>query len=153
MIGAERLLDSGFEVSPYGGLHYINTDIDGYTESGPSALAYEDQDSHVLYAVLGGEVSTEKQTGNGWAIRPEAYAELRSVIDDNNDDLTFAFATPPGSRFQQEVQPYDDYSVTLGLGVEGQRSEDSSFYARISATVGEEGSFDYGFSAGVNLNF
>jgi outer membrane autotransporter protein len=153
VIGAERLLDNGVEISPYGGLHYIRADVEGYTESGPSALAYEDQDSHTLYAVLGGEVSTERQTANGWVVWPKTYAELRAVVDDNDDDLAFALAAAPGSGFKQKVQPYDDYSVTLGLGIEGQRSESSSLYARVSATVGDEGSFDYSISAGANFRF
>ena len=153
LIGAERRLNNGIMVSPYGGLQYINTDIDGYTETGLSALAYDDQNTHALYAVLGSDVGTEKNAGNGWTVRPNAYAELRAVLDDGGDDLKFGLAAVPGSTFKQTMQPFDDYALTLGLGIEGRQSENSSLYARISATVGDEDSLDYALSAGANFSF
>ena len=106
-------------VGPRVGVHYLRTELDGFTETGnPLALSYEDQVEDSLTTTVGAQASVAISTSFG-VIVPQANAEYvheflndRRTIDAVADD-----GTPDGTPVSFVTDPPDRNYFNVGGGV------------------------------------
>lgn len=137
-----------------GGLHYINVDIDAYTETGvgPLGAAVNARSIDSLKSQLGGEMAIHLDP-NSKALVPM----LRVVWNHEfmNDPLvvTSGFAGAPGATFTAPGPDLGTDWATVGFGVQGQVGADTNFYLRVQKDIGRDGAEHHEVSAAARFGF
>jgi outer membrane autotransporter protein len=137
-----------------GGLHYINVDIDAYTETGvgPLGAAVNARSIDSLKSQLGGEMAIHLDP-NSKALVPM----LRVVWNHEfmNDPLvvTSGFAGAPGATFNAPGPDLGTDWATVGFGVQGQVGTDTNFYLRVQKDIGRDGAEHHEVSAAARFGF
>ncbi|WP_193214184.1 autotransporter outer membrane beta-barrel domain-containing protein [Luteolibacter marinus] len=97
--------EDDFVHGPYAGLRYITGSIDAYTEVGPGATYFGEQDVDSLVSILGYQVSWKIRGGSGfWA--PQLRVGWEHEFEDGN---VTSFGIP--------VESYDEDLAVVGAGV------------------------------------
>lgn len=121
---------------PYGGLRYISGRVDAYTEFGPGATFFGEQDVDSLVSILGYQISWKMRGANGFWV-PQIHAAWEHEFEEGNATL---FGLPVGSRDENIAVVgaslgYDfDNGWSLGIDYEGRfGSETEGHYGGVKA--------------------
>jgi len=121
---------------PYAGLRYITGTVDAYTEVGPGATYFGEQDVDSLVSILGYQISW-KIRGSDGAWVPQIRAAWEHEFEDGTAS---AFGFPSGSRDEDVavvgagLAYYFDNGWNLGLEYEGRfGSETEAHYGGVKA--------------------
>lgn len=97
--GGYDFVYQGWTFGPYGRLDYVNTEIDGFTESGALGLnlTFGDQDITSLSTLLGAQVTRAISTDFGVLI-PEAHADWQHEFEDDSRFITVQYAADPNAN-------------------------------------------------------
>jgi uncharacterized protein YhjY with autotransporter beta-barrel domain/V8-like Glu-specific endopeptidase len=136
-----------------GGLHYVNVDIDGYTETGagPLGAVVAARSADSLRSQLGGEMALH--LGAGSAITPVMRVVWNHEFMDDPLSVTAGFAGAPGSTFTAPGPDLGSDWATLGLGIAGKVGTDTNFYVRVQKDVGRDGEDRHEVSAAARFGF
>jgi outer membrane autotransporter protein len=153
-VGYDLMSASWMSLGAVGGLHYINVDIDAYTETGVGALgaAVNARSIDSLKSQLGGEMALHLEPGN-----KSLVPMLRVVWNHEfmNDPLvvTSGFAGAPGATFSAPGPNLGTDWATVGFGVQGQVGTDTNFYLRVQKDIGRDGAERHEVSAAARFGF
>ncbi len=153
-VGYDLMSASWMSLGAVGGLHYINVDIDAYTETGVGALgaAVNARSIDSLKSQLGGEMALHLEPGN-----KSLVPMLRVVWNHEfmNDPLvvTSGFAGAPGATFSAPGPDLGTDWATVGFGVQGQVGTDTNFYLRVQKDIGRDGAERHEVSAAARFGF
>jgi hypothetical protein len=121
---------------PYAGLRYITGTVDSYTEIGPGATFFGEQDVDSLVSILGYQISWKMRGSNGYWV-PQVRAAWEHEFEDGNTTL---FGLPVDSRDEDiavvgaNLSYYFDNGWNLGLEYEGRfGSETEGHYGGVRA--------------------
>ncbi len=121
---------------PYAGLRYITGTVDAYTEFGPGATFFGEQDIDSLVSILGYQISWKMRGSNGYWV-PQIRAAWEHEFEDGNTTL---FGLPVDSRDEDiavigaSLGYYFDNGWNLGLEYEGRfGSETEGHYGGVKA--------------------
>jgi outer membrane autotransporter protein len=105
-------------VTPYVGLGYLRTHVDGFTEAGGggAALAVGAVDANSFTTSLGARASTSLRVGN-MLLKPEVRAAWQHEWLDDSTNVQSAFASAPGSVFTVTGAGFGRDSFIGGTGV------------------------------------
>lgn len=90
---------------PYAGMRYITGTVDAYTEVGPGATYFGEQDVDSLVSILGYQVSWKMRGSSGYWV-PQVRAAWEHEFEDGN---TTAFGFP--------IEAIDDDVAVVGAGL------------------------------------
>ncbi len=121
---------------PYAGLRYITGTVDAYTEVGPGATYFGEQDVDSLVSILGYQISWRWRGSAGYWV-PQIRAAWEHEFEDGN---VSAFGIPIDSRDEDiavigaGIGHYWDNGWNLGLEYEGRfGSETEAHYGGVKA--------------------
>ncbi|MCW1913794.1 autotransporter outer membrane beta-barrel domain-containing protein [Luteolibacter sp. GHJ8] len=121
---------------PYAGLRYITGTVDAYTEFGPGATFFGEQDVDSLVSILGYQISWKMRGSNGFWV-PQIRAAWEHEFEDGGNSL---FGVPVNTRDEDiavvgaSMSYYFDNGWNLGLEYEGRfGSETEGHYGGIKA--------------------
>jgi uncharacterized protein with beta-barrel porin domain len=105
-------------VTPYLGLGYLHTHIDGFTEAGGggAALSVGAVDANSFTTTLGARASTVFRVGNT-ALKPEVRVAWEHEWLDDSTNVQSAFVAAPGSTFTVTGAGFGRDSFVGGAGV------------------------------------
>jgi uncharacterized protein with beta-barrel porin domain len=111
-----RFLQTGFAITPYAGLGYVHTHIDGFTENGGfGALTVNAASSDSLSTDLGVRLTTSVSLAGLNPILPELRLGWRHEFLDAAQTLTASLAGLPGSNFSTTSTNFGRESALIGL--------------------------------------
>lgn len=157
---------SGFTFTPFARLAYLNSDIDGYTESldgsnsDPGfglALTVDDQDVDSLTSSLGVNISRVINT-SGSVITPYIRADWEHEFDNDARDIKAKFANVRGefddlnSIIIPTDEPDRDY-LNFGAGVAALMPGGYQLFLDYSTIIGYEDLSLHSFVAGLRFEF
>jgi outer membrane autotransporter protein len=117
--GGYDFVYQGWTFGPYGRLDYVNTEIDGFTESGALGLnlTFGAQDITSLSTVLGAQVTRAISTDFGVLI-PAAHADWQHEFEDESRLITVQYAADPNAnRFSVITDSPDRDFANLGASL------------------------------------
>jgi outer membrane autotransporter protein len=135
------------------GLHYINLDIDGYSETGsPLAAVIPSRTIDSLKGQIGGEMSFQLEPGN------ETLVPILRVVWNHEfmDDallIRSGFAGAPATTFDTPGPELGTDWATVGFGFSGRVSDGTSFYFRYQHDLGRDGHENQEVSAAARMAF
>ena len=137
-----------------GGLHYVNVDIDAYTETGVGALgaAVSARSADSLRSQLGGELALHLDPTTALVV-PMLRVVWNHEFMDDPLAVTSAFAGAPGVTFQAPGPDLGTDWATVGFGVSGRVSADTNFYLRVQKDIGRDGAERHEVSAAARFGF
>ena len=137
-----------------GGLHYVNVDIDAYTETGVGALgsAVSARSADSLRSQLGGELALHLDPTTALVV-PMLRVVWNHEFMDDPLAVTSAFAGAPGVTFQAPGPDLGTDWATVGFGVSGSVSADTNFYLRVQKDIGRDGAERHEVSAAARFGF
>ncbi|MBU6155746.1 MAG: autotransporter domain-containing protein [Alphaproteobacteria bacterium] len=153
-VGYDIATAAWMRLAAVGGLHYINVDIDAYTETGagPLGAAVNARSIDSLKSQLGGEMAFHLEPGN-----KSLVPMLRVVWNHEfmNDPLvvTSGFAGAPGATFKAPGPDLGTDWATVGFGVQGEVGNDTNFYLRVQKDIGRDGAERHEVSAAARFGF
>ena len=128
--------EDDFVHGPYAGLRYITGSIDAYTEVGPGATFFGEQDVDSLVSILGYQVSWKIRGGSGFWV-PQLRVGWEHEFEDGN---VTSFGLPLDSRDEDlavvgaGIGYWWDNGWNLGLEYEGRfGSETEAHYGGVRA--------------------
>lgn len=113
--------EEDFVHGPYAGMRYITGTVDAYTEVGPGATYFGEQDLDSLVSILGYQVSWKLRGKSGYWV-PQLHAAWEHEFEDGN---VSGFGIPVESRDEDiavigaNLSYYFDNGWNLGLEYEG----------------------------------
>jgi outer membrane autotransporter protein len=137
-----------------GGLHYVNVDIDAYTETGVGALgaAVSARSVDSLRSQLGGELALHLDPSTAMVV-PMLRVVWNHEFMDDPLAVTSAFAGAPGVTFSAPGPDLGTDWATVGFGVSGRVSADTNFYLRVQKDIGRDGAERHEVSAAARFGF
>jgi uncharacterized protein with beta-barrel porin domain len=148
-----RFLHTGFAISPYAGLGYVHTHIDGFTEDGGfGALTVNGASSESLSTDLGVRLTTSVSLAGVNPILPELRLGWRHEFLDAAQTLTASLAGLPGSNFSTTGTNFGRESAVIGL------SATQALASSVRLFVAYDGEFSskldaHAFTAGIKGSF
>ncbi|HEY1122276.1 MAG TPA: autotransporter outer membrane beta-barrel domain-containing protein [Haloferula sp.] len=128
--------EDDFVHGPYAGLRYITGQIDSYTEVGPGATFFGEQDVDSLVSILGYQVSWKMRGGSGYWV-PQLRLAWEHEFEDGN---TTAFGIPYAAADEDigvvgaGIGYWWDSGWHLGLEYEGRFGSDTeAHYGAVTA--------------------
>ena len=131
----------------YGGVDFLQIDIDGYTEEGsPLALQYGDQDVDSTQLFIGGTVRRAYNTDNG-VIVPYLTLEYRHEFENDSRAVDARYAlgvsgfTNAGGETDNFRTPTDDPDedfFEVSVGISGQLANSIALFLQYTAVAGLE---------------
>ncbi len=128
--------EDDFVHGPYAGLRYITGQIDAYTEVGPGATFFGEQDVDSLVSILGYQVSWKMRGGSGYWV-PQLRAAWEHEFEDGNATafgIPYAAADEDIGVVGAGIGYWWDSGWHLGLEYEGRFGSDTeSHYGGVTA--------------------
>lgn len=128
--------EDDFVHGPYAGLRYITGSIDAYTEVGPGATFFGEQDVDSLVSILGYQVSWKMRGGSGFWV-PQLRAAWEHEFEDGNATalgIPYAAADEDIGVVGAGIGYWWDNGWHLGLEYEGRfGSETEAHYGGVTA--------------------
>jgi len=128
--------DDDFVHGPYGGLRYITGTIDAYTEVGPGATFFGEQDVDSLVSILGYQVSWKIRGGRGYWV-PTLRAAWEHEFEDGNVTalgIPYSAADEDVGAVGAGIAYWWDSGWHVGLEYEGRfGSETEAHYGAVTA--------------------
>jgi hypothetical protein len=128
--------EDDFVHGPYAGLRYITGQVDAYTEVGPGATFFGEQDVESLVSILGYQVSWKMRGGSGYWV-PQLRVAWEHEFEDGN---TTAFGIPYAAADEDigvvgaGIGYWWDSGWHLGVEYEGRfGSETEAHYGGVTA--------------------
>jgi len=140
-----------FVFGPVVGLSWIHSRIDGYSETGAGAMAFDDQDADSLRTRLGGQASYAMKV-RGRRIAPQVrIAWVHEFLDDSRTvDGTFRSTGAPISFPTDDA---DEDFLELGAGVSGSVTDNANAFINYDTVLGNSDYTAHVFSAGFKILF
>lgn len=119
--------EEDFVHGPYAGMRYITGTVDSYTEVGPGATFFPEQDLDSLVSILGYQVSWKLRGSNGYWV-PQLRAAWEHEFEDGNVN---GFGIPVESYDEDlavigaNLSYYFDNGWNLGIEYEGRFGENT----------------------------
>lgn len=110
---------NGIMVKPMLGLGYVNSDTDGFTETGtsPYNLRVGGGSGDSFTSNLGIRASIERTTGGGTPIRGDARLIWQHEFNDDYQSIDASFVTLPTASFGAKGSTFSRDSAIVGLGI------------------------------------
>jgi outer membrane autotransporter protein len=153
--GGYDFLFGAVTAGPYAQVNYIDTDVDGFRESGAQGLnlTYDDRSIDALNSILGGRVSRSFSADFG-VISVEARAEWQHEFQDDAQSVTAFYTADPNQVPLIIVSDEPDRNFfNLGIGAVATLPQGITTFADFQALVGHELVNDYTFTVGGRFEF
>ncbi len=140
---------------PHVRVNYVDTDIDGYTESGAFGLdlRVDDQDVRSLTTDLGANVSYAVSTGFG-VLTPYARGEWEHEFEDDARSITARFVADPNqTRLVLRTSSPDRNYFRVGTGVAATFAEGMSAFVDFETVLGLRDIDVYAVTLGARYQF
>ncbi len=140
---------------PYGRINYVNTDIDGYSESSAVglALSFDDQNVTSLSTQIGGQLSYALSTSHG-VFLPHLSFEWTHEFRNNSRNISASFVNDPtGTKFELSSDDPDRDYFNLTTGVTATLGNGKSAYIQYETLLGKDDLTQHTLSAGGRFEF
>lgn len=153
-VGYDLLAATWMSLDAVGGLHYINVDIDAYTETGvgPLGAAVNARSIDSLKSQLGGEMAIHLEPGNT-SLVPMLRVVWNHEFMSDALVVTSGFAGAPGATFSAPGPNLGTDWATVGFGVQGNVGTNTNFYLRVQKDIGRDGAEHHEVSAAARFGF
>ena len=134
---------------------YIESDIDGFTESGARGLnlKYDDQDVNSLTTALGGQFSYAISTGFG-VLTPHVRAEWEHEFEDDPRKIELQYDVDPNNtQFFVETEGPDRDYVNLGAGLAATFAGGITAFADFETVLANSDRDEYQVTFGARYEF
>jgi outer membrane autotransporter protein len=148
----EVLQSRRVSVDTVGGLHYMQVEVDAYTETGAGALmaSVASRDVSSLRSQLGAELHLDAGTA---LIVPTLRAVWNHEFMDDTHAVTAGFAGTSGRGFTTDAPRFGTDWATIGFGISGRLGAATDFYLRVQQDFGREGAEQQEVAAAVRFGF
>jgi len=142
----------GLNIQPLAALQYIHVRQNSFTETGADALnlAVDSIETDSLRGFLGGRISWEGRTRNGWLAQPNLRARWMHEFADTSGVLAAQFGTPGSPAFAPRGLDQGRDWALLGVGVNLVSRDNVSLYVNYDVQVNARQTFHTG-SGGVQF--
>ena len=144
----------GYTLTPYAGLGYVHSHIEGFTEEGGffGALTTGAADANSLATTLGVRASTRVSLGEHGVLVPELRAGWSHEFLDAAQTINASLTNVPGSLFSATGANFGRESALIGAGVTYDLATAVKLFADYDGKL--TGSFqEHAFSAGLRVRF